>query len=262
MAEITKRYGIIGYPLSHSFSPGYFAAKFEREGLTDCRYDAYPLASIDLLPTLLAETPGLRGLNVTIPYKSSVIPYLDGLSGEAAAVGAVNVVKIEGGKLFGHNSDVHGFEVSLRNFLPKPLPANLQALVLGTGGAAKAVQFVLKKMGVPHLLVSRRESKENTTYEAITPSIFAAHQLIVNTTPLGMSPNINDCPPIPYELATPSHYFYDLVYNPEKTRFLAQGEAAGGHILNGLPMLYLQAERAWQIWGGPTQNSKLDTQNL
>ncbi len=243
-----KQFGIIGYPLSHSFSPGYFSAKFEREGLLHCRYDAYPLASIDLLPNLIAEMPNLLGLNVTIPYKTTVIPFLNELSEEASAIGAVNVIKIENGYLIGHNSDVFGFEVSLRNFLPNPLPNGLKALVLGTGGAAKAVQFVLKKMGMPYLLVSRIQSKESVDYQSIDDTIFKSHQLVINTTPLGMSPNIDASPPLPYHLATPDHHFYDLVYNPEKTKFLALAETTGSKTLNGLPMLYLQAERAWEIW--------------
>lgn len=248
MSNKIRYFGIIGYPLSHSFSPGYFTAKFEREDIPGCRYDAYPIASIDLLPQLLLQNPALLGLNVTIPYKTAVIPYLDELSEEAAAIGAVNVVKIEDGRLSGHNSDVYGFEVSLRNFLPNPVPAELKALVLGTGGASKAVQFALKKMGIPYLLVSRSPSTESIDYQGVTAEIFASHQLIVNTTPLGMSPKTETCPPLPYELATPAHYFYDLVYNPEKTCFLQFGEATGGKTMNGLPMLYLQAERAWEIW--------------
>ncbi len=243
-----RRFGIIGYPLSHSFSPGYFTAKFEREGIPGCRYDAYPIASIDLLPQLLLENPALVGLNVTIPYKTAVIPFLDELSEEAAAIGAVNVLKIQDRRLYGHNSDVYGFEVSLRNFLPNPIPAELQALVLGTGGASKAVQFALKKMGIPFLLVSRTPSSESIDYEGVTAEIFTSHKLVVNTTPLGMSPKKETYPALPYELATPAHYFYDLVYNPEKTRFLQFGVAGRAKTMNGLPMLYLQAERAWEIW--------------
>ena len=248
MSNKIRRFGLIGYPLSHSFSPGYFAAKFEREGLADCRYEAYPLASLNLLPKLLAENPNLEGLNVTIPYKSSVMTLLDEISDEARSIGAVNIIKIKDGKLIGHNSDVYGFEVSLRNFLPNPLPQGMKALVLGTGGAAKAVLFVLGKMGIPFQSVSRQAGAKNIGYEAISKEILQSHRLVVNTTPLGMSPDINACPPIPYHWLTPHHHCYDLVYNPEKTRFLALAQAAGCPIQNGLPMLYLQAERAWEIW--------------
>lgn len=242
-----RQFGIIGYPLSHSFSPGYFNAKFEREGLNDCQYKAYPLTSIELLPKLIQENPNLEGLNVTIPYKSEVIPYLDELSTEAREIGAVNVIKIKKGKLTGYNSDVYGFEKSLRNFLPSS-PIEMKALVLGTGGAAKAVQYVLKKMGIQYLMVSRNIKEDGITYESISKEIFQSHSLIINTTPLGMSPKIDTCPPLPYELTKTGHYFFDLVYNPEKTLFLQKAESQGGHIQNGLPMLHLQAERAWEIW--------------
>ena len=257
MSNKTRRFGLIGFPLSHSFSPGYFTAKFEREGITNCRYDAYPLPSLDLLPKLIAENPRLEGLNVTIPYKSEVIPYLHILSEEAAAIGAVNVIKIKNGHLTGYNSDVYGFEKSLLNFLPNPLQPGMKALVLGTGGAAKAVQFVLKKMGIPFLMVSRSPIDGGIVYEEISAEILQAHQLVINTTPLGMTPNLTACPSIPYELATPAHYFYDIVYNPEKTRFLALAEAAGCRIQNGLSMLYLQAERSWEIWNTKSSNPQI-----
>lgn len=248
MKSNTRLFGIIGYPLSHSFSPGFFASKFEQEGLVHCRYEAFPLPSIDLLPQLLRENPNLEGLNVTIPHKSAVIALLDSLSEEAKAIGAVNVVKIRDGRLYGHNSDVFGFEQSLGNFLPTPIPQGFKALVLGTGGASKAVQFVLKKMEVPFKLVSRIATGCSIDYQLITEELLLSHHLVVNTTPLGMSPQVDTCPPMPYEHLTTSHFLYDLVYNPEKTRFLAQGEARGSKVLNGLPMLYLQAEKAWEIW--------------
>ncbi|MCF8246143.1 MAG: shikimate dehydrogenase [Saprospiraceae bacterium] len=243
-----RQFGLIGFPISQSFSPGYFSDKFEKEGLTDCRYDAFPLQSIDLLPNLLKDVPALEGLNVTSPYKSQVIPYLHELSEEAAEIGAVNVIKIKNGHLTGYNSDVFGFEKSLFDFLPNPIPSELKALVLGTGGASKATQFVLKKLGIHFQLVSRHPSPTTIVYENISPAIFDAHKLIINATPLGMMPNINDCPPIPYGFAGPDHYFFDLIYNPEKSSFLNLAETAGSNIQNGLPMLYLQAERAWDIW--------------
>jgi shikimate dehydrogenase len=247
----TRRFGLIGFPITHSFSPGYFTKKFEEMGLTNCRYDAFPLTSVDLIAKLLTDIPTLEGLNVTIPYKSQVIPYLHEISEEAAAIGAVNVIKIRNGKLTGYNSDVYGFEKSLLKFLPNPLPVGLKALVLGTGGAAKAVQFCLKKLGIPYKPVSRQPGTDALSYGEISPSIFESHQLVINTTPLGMAPNLDAAPPIPYELVTPHHYFYDLIYNPEKTQFLAFAEASGGHVHNGLAMLYLQAERAWEIWNSP-----------
>ncbi|MBK9015436.1 MAG: shikimate dehydrogenase [Saprospiraceae bacterium] len=252
MTNKTRRFGIIGFPLSHSFSPGYFAAKFEREESPTAATTPTPYLPLDLLPNLLEAHPGLEGLNVTIPYKSQVIPYLHDCSEEAAAIGAVNVIKIKDGHLTGYNSDVYGFEKSLLNFLPNPLPPGLKAQVLGTGGAAKAVQFVLRKIGIPYLMVSRSPIDGGIVYEEITAEVFQSHHLVINTTPHGMAPNLNTCPPIPYELATPAHYFYDLVYNPEKTRFLALAEAAGCPIQNGLSMLYLQAERTWEIWNRET----------
>ncbi|MBI5915664.1 MAG: shikimate dehydrogenase [Bacteroidetes bacterium] len=246
-----RRFGLIGYPLSHSFSPGFFSKKFEKEGLGHCRYDAFPLASIEELPDLPKKIPALEGLNVTIPYKEKVLPYLHRLSDEARSIGAVNVIKIRDGQLTGYNSDVYGFEKSLLDFLPSPYPAGLKALVLGTGGAAKAVGFVLKKTGIDFRLVSRSGQPDMLRYEEISEEIFHSHRLIVNTTPLGMSPDVNSCPPIPYEWTGPGHFFYDLVYNPEKTTFLARAEAAGSRIQNGLSMLYLQAEKAWEIWNNP-----------
>ncbi len=248
MSNSTKQFGIIGYPLSHSFSPGFFTEKFQREGLSSHRYDAFPLASIDLLPQMLAEHPGLCGLNVTIPYKTAVIPFLDDLSEEAAAIGAVNVIKIKNGRLTGYNSDVYGFEQSLRAFLPNPIPPGLQALVLGTGGAAKAVCFALRAMGLASQTITRTPTADSLAYENISAEILRNHQLIINTTPLGMHPDVNTCPSIPYELLTDEHYCFDLVYNPEKTLFLERAEANGAHIQNGLSMLHLQAERAWEIW--------------
>jgi shikimate dehydrogenase len=248
MAANNRLFGIIGFPLSQSFSPGFFAKKFSDEGLANCRYEAFPLPSIDLLPQILKENPSLVGLNVTIPYKTAVIPFLHSLSDEAKSIGAVNVIKIKDGQLVGHNSDVFGFEYSLRNFLPDPFPKNLRALVLGTGGASKAVQFVLRKIGVPFLIISRSRSADFIDYQSITDEILQSHQLIVNTTPFGMAPQVDGCPPLPYQLLTPRHYLYDLVYNPAKTKFLSLGEARGCKLLNGLPMLYLQAEKAWEIW--------------
>jgi shikimate dehydrogenase len=248
MPTTLRQFGIIGHPLGHTFSPGYFAAKFEREGITGCRYDAYPLPRLAGFAKWVRSIPNLAGLNVTIPYKSAIIPLLDGLSEEAADIGAVNVIRIAEGKLTGYNSDVYGFAMSLSRFLPTAKPSGQQALVLGTGGSSRAVQFALRQMGVPFRLVSRSPQAGCLVYEEIGEAEMAAHPLIVNTTPVGMSPDVGACPPLPYQFATPGHYFFDLVYNPAQTRFLAEAAARGAHTRNGLEMLHLQAERAWQIW--------------
>lgn len=239
-------FGLIGFPLSHSFSKKYFTEKFSDEGLKNHRYELFLLPSANDLPLLLAQHPNLAGLNVTIPHKQAVIPMMDEMEEEAATVGAVNVIKFKEGKLKGYNSDVYGFEVSLDNFLGNDF--NSKALVLGTGGASKAVAFVLKKMKIPFKMVSRKEKNDWLTYEKLTPEIMAGHLLIVNCTPLGTHPNVRDCPDLPYESVTPDHYFYDLVYNPAETLFLKKGKAKGAHTINGLEMLHLQAKRSWEIW--------------
>lgn len=238
-------YGIIGYPLTHSFSKHYFTEKFEKEGLRHCRYELFPIAEIGLLPEILKNNPTLRGLNVTIPYKQAVLPFLDELGEGIAALGAVNVIDISNGKLTGYNTDIDGFEQSLRNALGTERPQ--AALVLGTGGASKAVQFVLSKMEIPFHIVSRNEESD-FTYDQLTPEIMFAHRLIVNTTPLGMSPNTETCPKIPYEAISQRHLLFDLVYNPEETQFLKKGRLQGSQIQNGLEMLHIQAEKAWAIW--------------
>ncbi|MFM9948886.1 MAG: shikimate dehydrogenase family protein [Saprospiraceae bacterium] len=238
-------YGIIGYPLTHSFSKRYFSEKFEKEGLLHCRYELFPIAEIGLLPEILKNNPTLRGLNVTIPYKQAVLPFLDGFGEGIAKLGAVNVIDISDGKLTGHNTDIAGFEQSLRNALGTERPE--AALVLGTGGASKAVQFVLSKMQIPFRLVSRSQESD-FHYDQLTKEIVLAHRLIVNTTPLGMSPNTETCPKIPYEAISQRHLLFDLVYNPEETAFLKKGRLQGARIQNGLEMLYTQADKAWAIW--------------
>ncbi len=240
----TKQLGLIGYPLSHSFSKKYFAEKFEQEGIEGWHYDLFPLDNIDKLPLLLEQEPTLVGLNVTIPYKEAVIPYLDKID-ESAAFGAVNTIKIEDGKLTGFNTDVYGFEHSLIPFLK---PYHKQALILGTGGAAKAVASVLNKLNIAHQYVSRTPSNQQLSYDNLNKNIIESHLLIINTTPLGMQPNIKSFPKLAYKYITSRHVLYDLVYNPEKTIFLNQGKYYGADIKNGLEMLYLQAERAWSIW--------------
>mgnify|MGYP001265825851 CR=1 FL=1 len=238
-------FGLIGYPISHSFSKRYFSEKFEKEGLDHCRYELFPIASINLLPETLRNNPDLRGLNVTIPYKEAVLSYLDGFGEGVEAIGAVNVIDISDGKLIGYNSDVAGFELSLRHFLGTDHPE--AALVLGSGGASKAVQFVLSKMNIPYQLVSRNP-KTGLVYEQLTRDILQTHRLIINTTPLGMSPQTETCPKIPFDWISPRHLLFDLVYNPEETLFLKKGQLQGARIKNGLDMLYIQAEKAWEIW--------------
>ncbi len=244
-----KLYGIIGYPLDHSFSEKYFTEKFLREGLKDYSYKKFPLASIDLLPALLREKSELCGFNVTIPYKKEVMKYLHSLDPVAEAIGAVNVVRIfrspEGMKLRGYNTDAPAFRVSLeKNIGSKPATA----LVLGTGGAAASVWYILENMGITVCKVSRSAGKGNLTYEELTPSILGETDIIVNATPLGMAPDTDACPPIDYSCLDSHHFLYDLIYNPEKTEFLRRGEKQGCKTSNGLEMLHLQADYAWQIW--------------
>ncbi len=245
-----RRFGLIGFPLEHSFSKKYFAQKFENEGVGDCLYELFPLKNISDLPDLLSHKYDLVGLNVTIPYKESVIPLLDSLDETAARVGAVNTIRIENGRLIGFNTDVFGFEKSLLDFIEKSgqKPAGVQALVLGSGGASKAVIFVLKRLKISFQLVSRSTKKGHLTYQEINEEILHSHHLIINTTPLGMYPQVETCPALPYRAILAGQLFYDLVYNPGKSLFLAKAEDRGAHICNGLPMLHLQAEKAWEIW--------------
>ncbi|MFT5166098.1 MAG: shikimate dehydrogenase [Saprospiraceae bacterium] len=242
-------FGLIGYPLSHSFSKKYFTQKFEQEGIADCQYELFPLEAVNHFPALLEAHPNLVGLNVTIPYKEQIIPYLDELEKSAAEIGAVNTIKIKNGKLSGFNTDVFGFETSLKNFVKNNnLKAISKALVLGTGGASKAVTFVLKHLGIEYAMVSRDIKKGDLQYKDLDQSILRDTQLIVNTTPLGTAPGIDSFPDIPYELLNNEHLLFDLVYNPEKTVFLIKGKRMGAHILNGLEMLRGQAEKSWEIW--------------
>lgn len=240
-------YGVIGKPLAHSKSADYFTHKFASEGELDVReYRKMELDRIEDLTTLLASHPNLRGLNVTHPYKEQIIPYLATISPEAQRIGAVNCVKVaEDGSLAGHNTDYAGFAQSLGEFILSERP---KALVLGTGGASKAVQAVLKDKGLDFLTVSH-SGKGDLSYEELTEEIISTHLLIINTTPLGMHPNEGSCPPIPYEHLTPEHYLFDLVYNPEVTEFLRRGQRQGSMIRNGLMMFVYQAEASWQIFG-------------
>ena len=245
-----RTFGLIGRSLSHSFSQTYFTQKFYRLGLEDCRYELFELASASELPDLPAQHPDLAGLNVTIPYKEQVWPYLTDVATSAALVGAVNVIELRAdGSLIGHNTDYVGFRESLRPFYQVRGP-EARALVLGTGGAAKAVGVALRELGIPHWLVSRDALGPHLTYAELTPDVLAAHPLIINTTPLGTYPTVDTCPPLPYEALTSQHYLYDLVYNPRETLFLQKGREAGAQTKNGFDMLERQAEAAWAIWNG------------
>ena len=244
-----RRYGLIGYPLTHSFSQKYFTEKFGKEGIKDCTYSNFPIEGISALPAVLADGE-LCGLNVTIPYKEQVSEFLDERSPVVAAIGACNCIKIVAGRLTGHNTDVVGFEQSL---LPKLGSHHRRALVLGTGGASKAVEYVLGKLGIDYRLVSRRPGvdSEELGYAEIDAALLGEYTLIVNTTPLGMYPHVEEFPALPYEAVGPRHYFFDLVYNPARTLFLQKGEERGAVVENGHDMLIIQAEESWRIWNAP-----------
>lgn len=239
-------YGLVGFPLGHSFSRSFFTDKFAREGI-DARYINFELPDISMLENVVADTAGLRGFNVTIPYKQAVIPMLNHLDAEAAEIGAVNVVRVErDGSLSGYNSDVYGFVESIR-----PLLAggnHTKALVLGTGGASRAVCYGLRSLGIRPTRVSRKPGPDNITYAGLSPEVMSAHTVVVNTTPLGMYPAVDTAPDIPYDMITSRHVCFDLVYNPETTRFMQLSAARGATVSNGLRMLRLQALRAWDIW--------------
>jgi len=239
-----KLYGLIGFPLGHTFSPGYFNAKFAREGI-DAEYKAFPIASISELHQLLELYPHLSGLNVTTPYKEQVIPLLDECDETATGIGAVNCINIADGKTKGFNTDIIGFEQSL---LPLLQPGMDKAIVLGTGGAARAVKYVLDKYKVSYTSVSRVEKDGLLSYTELTDEIIESHKIIINTTPLGMYPFTESYPPIPYGALGPQHLLYDLIYNPEFTTFLQKGKQQGAMIKNGLQMLELQADASWAIW--------------
>jgi shikimate dehydrogenase len=248
-----RKFGLIGYPLSHSFSKKYFGEKFAQANIHDAVYDLYELPQIAQLPALLAQNPEICGLNVTIPYKETVIPYLNQLSESARAIGAVNVIKINHQQeLIGYNSDYEGFLNSLKSHLQtwEFLRADLKALVLGTGGAAKAVKTALQTLQIPFQVVSRQTNpaQQIIGYEDLNQIQLSDYQLIINTTPVGMYPLIEHCPPIPYHLLSPQYFLYDLVYNPQDTLFLQKGKDLGAKTVNGLEMLYGQAEKAWEIW--------------
>ncbi len=241
-----RKFGLIGYPLGHSFSKKYFSEKFKTEGIQDASYNLYPLESIDEFKDLVYSIgTGLRGLNVTIPYKKAVIPYLNELSEEAKALQAVNTILFEEDRTIGNNTDIIGFEESLKLFIPISID---HALILGNGGSSRAVQYVLRKLDISYQVVSRTSDAQLLRYDDLAPDLLYRSKLIINTTPLGMHPNEAQYPDIRYDALGQSHYLYDLIYNPTKTLFLSRGEAQGCKIQNGLDMLYRQAEAAWKIW--------------
>lgn len=242
-----RTYGIIGYPLSHSFSQRYFTHKFEQEGIGDAVFKNFAIQSIDALQQLLDSEPNLQGLAVTIPYKKAVLPYLHYTSGAVQQMGACNCIRIREGKLYGHNTDVLGFEES---FIQQLAPHHSHALVLGSGGAAAAVEHVLRKLNIDYYIVSRRADtgKNILGYADLNKELVNKHTVIINCTPLGTYPNVDDAPDIPYHLLTPRHYLFDLVYNPPLTKFLSLGQAQGAAIQNGYDMLTIQAGYNWNIW--------------
>ena len=241
-----KRFGLIGKRLGHSFSAKYFAEKFEREGLQGCDYSLYELPEIECVKEFML-TPDLVGFNVTIPYKQQIIPYLDALDAQAREVGAVNCVKIErDGRRVGYNTDVDGIRLSLDKLLGGEKVGS--ALILGTGGASQAVQYVLRERGINYKVVSREKGKADLTYDDLTQDVMATHRLIINASPVGMYPACDNCPNIPYAMLSGSHYLFDLVYNPLTTRFMELGAEQGAATLSGIDMLYAQAESAWRIW--------------
>lgn len=258
-----KQYGLIGFPLSHSFSKKYFTEKFKTEHITDAEYELYPLEHITGLQDLLDVHSDICGLNVTVPHKINIIKYLDWVEEDARNAGAVNCIRIHAEspvlaafsgevgvnghdfRLEGFNTDIYGFEMSLRPLLDEK---EQDALVLGDGGAAKAVKCVLENLGINFKVVTRKPHGDNILFKDLKPHHIAQHKLIINTTPLGTAPHTDECPPIPYKAITNEHVLYDLVYNPEKTLFLQKGEEQGARIKNGYEMLILQAEKSWEIW--------------
>ncbi len=239
------RYGLIGRNISYSFSRGYFSNKFSELGLESHSYENFDLDSIDQFPDILEHTKDIKGFNVTIPYKEKIIPFLTQIDLEAKAIGAVNTIKLIEGQTVGYNTDAYGFYKSLAPHLEKH---HKTALILGTGGASKAIAYVLGKLGVKFKFVSRNPEEGQLNYTDLDAAMVEEYSILINCTPLGTHPNVTDKPAIPYEGITTKHLLYDLIYNPEKTAFLAAGEQAGAKICNGAKMLQLQAEKAWEIW--------------
>lgn len=247
MTEIVrKRFGLLGRNINYSFSKGYFTDKFNNENFEGCSYENFDIPEINFFTELVKNNPDLKGLNVTIPYKEAVIPFLDKLSKKAVEIGAVNTIKFtKKGKLKGYNTDYYGFKKSLKPLLK---PHHKKALILGTGGASKGVAFALDELGILYTFVSR-ETKENAIdYGRINATTFDNYQIIINSTPVGTSPNTEAFPLIPYEFFTEKHIAYDLIYNPAETQFLKKAKEQGAQIKNGLDMLIFQAEKAWKVW--------------
>lgn len=238
------KYGIIGYPLGHSFSRAFFTEKFQREHI-DAEYVNFEIPSADMLPGIVQTNPNLCGLNVTLPHKEAVIPMLDELSDEAKEIGAVNVIRVRDGRLKGFNSDIIGFMDSIRPLLK---PWHRHALVLGTGGASRAIRVGLQRLGIQWTYVSRTPAPGRLTYADLTAELMEHYQVIVNCSPVGMFPHVDACPDIPYQLLTDHHLLYDLVYNPQETLFLKRGAEHGAAVKNGLEMLHLQALASWRFW--------------
>jgi len=245
-----KKYGLIGFPLGHSFSIDYFNNKFKSENI-DAEYFNFEIKDVKELKHVLSDNPTLCGLNVTLPYKMDVIPLLDSITDNARNIGAVNVIKFKKGGFFtklhleGHNSDITGFKQSIEQMLGEK---HRKALILGTGGASKAIYHGLKQLGLETLFVSRTQEDNSITYNEITPDMMDSHTVIINATPLGMYPKTDTCPDILYQCLTPDHILYDLIYNPDETLFMKKGKEAGAVVKNGLEMLLLQAFISWEIW--------------
>mgnify|MGYP001286583294 FL=1 len=243
---MNKKFGLIGKDISYSFSKKYFTDKFSKDLFDDCTYENFDIPTIEEFPNVLKDNPDLKGLNITIPYKEAIIPFLDTMSDKAFRIGAVNVIRFtKKGNLKGYNSDWYGFKKSLEPLLQ---PHHKKALILGTGGASKAVAFALDKLGIFYTFVSREASENAIDYNRINATTFDNFQIIINCTPLGTSPNTKEFPPIPYEFFTEKHIAFDLIYNPEETQFLKKAKKKGATIKNGYEMLVFQAEKAWTIW--------------
>lgn len=239
------KYGLVGRNISYSFSRKYFAEKFALLHFDNCEYVNFDIASLEDFPKVIAETKGLKGLNVTIPYKEDIIPYLDSLSKTARKIGAVNTITVTKKKLKGYNTDYYGFKKAL---LPLLEEHHTKALILGTGGASKAIAFALRKLKIEFDYVSRTPSEYELSYDELDADIFKEYTIVINTTPLGTHPNIEVCPPLDYSLFSPKHIAFDLVYNPEETTFMKKAKGHGAKTQNGYEMLVFQAEKAWRIW--------------
>lgn len=244
--EDTKKFGLLGRNISYSFSVGYFTEKFERENATNCSYQNFDLATLDEFPAVINNTPDLKGLNITIPYKKEILPFLEKINKKALEIGAVNTIKItKNKKLKGYNTDYYGFKKAIKPLLK---PHHTKALILGTGGASNAVAFALKKLGISYQYVSRNPIDNQLTYADLDRETFNQYTIIINCTPLGTFPNITDCPPLPYSYFNSKHLAFDLIYNPVETTFLKKAKSFGAATTNGYQMLVFQAEKAWKIW--------------